>query len=100
MNKDILISIIIPTYNEEDKISLTLKSIHRYFENKKFEYEVLVVDDGSTDNTLSIVKNISSKFNNFIIIKNIINMGKGYSVKRGMMEASGALKLFMMLIVL
>ncbi len=93
--EDILISIVIPTFNEEKRISLTLRMIREYFSNKNFQYEVVVVDDGSTDNTVDIVERNSQLFENFVLIENIKNMGKGYSVKKGMVEASGELKLFM-----
>jgi dolichyl-phosphate beta-glucosyltransferase len=95
MYKDILISIIIPAYNEGHRIASTLSKIHEYFKDKKFKYEVIVVDDGSIDNTVRIVEENSKLFENIVLIENGENMGKGYSVREGMIEASGDLRLFM-----
>lgn len=95
MYKDILISIVIPAYNEGHRISSTLEKIHEYFKNKKFQYEVIVIDDGSLDNTIDVINKCGNLFDNIVLIENGKNMGKGYSVREGMAEASGDLRLFM-----
>lgn len=82
--KNLEISIIIPAYNESLRIETTLRSI-------PFEYEVIVVDDGSKDETISMVE----RFPHVKLLKNEANRGKGYSVKRGMLEARGEYRLFM-----
>ncbi|MEW6679769.1 MAG: dolichyl-phosphate beta-glucosyltransferase [bacterium] len=89
MNK-IYLSVVIPCFNEENRISQTLSKITDYLKNRGFNYEIIVVDDGSTDKTISCLSN----FNNIIILKNEKNMGKGYSVRRGIMEAKGEYILF------
>jgi dolichyl-phosphate beta-glucosyltransferase len=84
------LSIVIPAYNEALRIEATLQAISKYLENQKYSYEIIVVDDGSTDNTIEVVGKYGVK-----IFKNERNMGKGYSVKRGMLSAEGEYRLFM-----
>lgn len=86
-----MISIIIPAYNEEDRIGITLEKIQTYLDQHHPDYEILVVDDGSKDNTINIVKSLNS---NIKIIKQEINQGKGAAVRRGMLEANGDICLF------
>src|SRR3989344_859585 len=88
------LSIIIPAYNEEKRILGTLKEIDYYSTKYPFNYEVLIVDDGSTDNTNIIVDNyILNKFN-FRLFQNSENSGKGYSIRKGVRESTGDLILF------
>lgn len=86
-----MISIIIPAYNEEERIGITLEKIQTYLDQNHPDYEILVVDDGSKDNTTKIVKSLNS---NIKIIKQEINQGKGAAVRRGMLEANGDICLF------
>lgn len=89
------LSIIVPAYNEELRIGKTIESILQYLLKKDWDYEILVVDDGSSDQTVEVVK---KAFGDCGIHKKIIqnerNRGKGYSVKRGMLEATGDFLLF------
>jgi dolichyl-phosphate beta-glucosyltransferase len=80
------ISVVIPAYNEEKRIKTTLEKILRYLDKNKFDYELIVVDDCSADNTINAVK--SFKNSKIRILKNNENMGKGYSVKRGVLASS------------
>lgn len=90
------LSVIIPAYNEEKRILVTLFDIYTYFKDKNFLFEIIIVDDGSTDNTYSLVnKFLSNHFKRYKIIKNSHNRGKGYSVKEGMLRARGDYVLFM-----
>jgi dolichyl-phosphate beta-glucosyltransferase len=83
------LSIIIPAYNEEKRIGPTLAKIYSFLKNKEYSYEVLVVDDGSSDNTVQEVQksNLFSE-NKLKIISNGINRGKGFSVKNGILNSS------------
>lgn len=87
-----MLSIIIPTYNEEQRINATLTKIFYFLEGININSEVILIDDGSKDNTVKIAERF--KKGNLHILKNGINMGKGYSVKRGMLYANGDLLLF------
>jgi len=90
MNKSI--SIVIPAYNEEKRIGLSLIQITKYMDENKYNYEIIIVDDNSTDNTLKIIKNFKS--DKIKIIKNIVNRGKGYSVKKGILNSKHPFVLF------
>ena len=101
MNKPFL-SIIIPAYNEEKRIKNSLTKLINFIEsNNKLNFEIIIIDDGSRDNTNSIIKDFflnchSNCLNyfNFVLIENLINRGKGYSVRRGLEKASGNYILF------
>lgn len=88
------LSVIIPAYNEEKRIPETLRLIDRYLRSKGFRYEIVVVDDGSGDNTVGVVKDFLNCNKNIILLENGRNRGKGYSVKRGVLAAKGEYILF------
>ena len=89
------LSIIIPAYNEEKRIGVTLSKIHDFLRTKDYDYEIIIVDDGSVDKTvLKAQQTILFKENKLGIIKNWINMGKGFSVKRGILASRGDYVLF------
>lgn len=95
VDKKYSISIVVPIYNEEKRIRNTISEIIRYFKNRAIDYEIIVVDDGSSDKSLSIIREVSGE-NNLAIhfLHNMKNMGKGFSVKRGAMFARGDIVLF------
>ncbi len=84
------LSIVIPAYNEEKVIEKTLKEVIEYLEGKSLLYEILVVCDGCKDNTSSIAKKIKQENDKIRIIDRKVNMGKGFSVRQGCLEAKGA----------
>ena len=88
-----LLSVVIPAYNEEERIPATLQSLKEYFKDKDYEYEILVVVDGAEDNTAQVVKD--ANIPNLRLIDNKENCGKGCVVKQGMLEAKGKYRLFM-----
>ncbi len=95
MSESILLTIVIPAYNEERTIGNTLEEIAGYLDKRGFSYEMIVVDDGSTDGTFENAQSCAKLFGDLKVLKNNINMGKGYSVKRGILSARGEYTLFM-----
>jgi len=94
-NQGIYLSVIIPTYNEEKNIGKTLTGVRKFLDAQGYGYEVVVVDDGSTDTTCSIVEIIAEGWPELKIISNEINQGKGAVVKQGVLSAKGKYILFM-----
>ncbi len=87
-----LISIIIPVYNEEKVILFTVKKIIRELQKRSFHYEIIIVNDGSNDDTLKIIKKLESE--KIKILDFPINKGKGHAVKEGMIRAKGDVCLY------
>lgn len=87
------LSIVIPAYNEAGRIGEALDKLIRYLKVKPYDYEIIVIDDGSNDTTREVVLERLKGFP-FSLITNDHNMGKGYSVRRGMLEARGERILF------
>lgn len=87
------LSVIIPCYNEENRIGNTLERINSYLKDQTYEYEIIVVVNGSTDKTEEIVHEFSRRIP-FIVLINEKERGKGRAVKRGMLYAKGKYRLF------
>ena len=88
------LSIIIPAYNEERRLLKTLRRIHEYVTARGLRAEVIVVDDGSTDATAMRVEELKTQYSELRLLANGRNLGKGFSVRHGMLEAKGDLALF------
>jgi len=88
------VSIIIPAYNEEKRLPRTLEQIAKYLAARSFTAEILVVDDGSSDATAQVVESCQGRVARLRLVSNGTNRGKGYSVRHGMIEASGRVALF------
>jgi dolichyl-phosphate beta-glucosyltransferase len=89
------LSIVIPAYNEAKRIGLTLKSVGKYMADKDYQYEIIVVNDGSQDGTREIVEGLKSEVSNIKVVDYADNKGKGYAVRQGMLKAIGDVRLFM-----
>ncbi len=89
------VSIIIPAYNESARIDGTLLSVKRYLAQSDFDHEVIIVDDGSSDDTVETIQRSLADTPELTILINTENRGKGFSVQRGMLAASGEYRLFM-----
>jgi dolichyl-phosphate beta-glucosyltransferase len=87
-------SIVLPAFNESASIGATLEKIFAHAAEQGWRTEVIVVNDGSSDDTGSIVKQFASKQTMLRVIENPGNRGKGYSVRNGMLHAHGDILLF------
>jgi len=85
------ISIVIPAYNEEERLPNTLETIIDYFEKSHKEYEIIVVDDGSSDHTGGIAQQYNPRAKLYKLPK---NLGKGAAVRAGVEQAKGDFILF------
>ncbi|PYX88508.1 MAG: glycosyl transferase, partial [Acidobacteria bacterium] len=87
-------SIIIPAYNESQRIVPTLNKILSYIAEQGWDAELIVVNDGSRDDTAEIVRRYAEKNPMMRLLDNPGNRGKGYSVRNGMLNARGRILLF------
>lgn len=87
-------SIVIPAYNESARLTATLEKVLAYVHTQGWNAEVIVVNDGSRDDTADIVRAFAAKDPTLRLIENPGNRGKGYSVRNGMLHARGELVLF------
>ena len=95
-NHHVKLSIIIPAYNEEDRIIHTLDASLEFLNQQNFESEIIVVSDGGTDHTRSVVEGFDSRSRvDLRVIEYHPNRGKGYAVRTGMLAGSGDMLLFM-----
>jgi glycosyltransferase involved in cell wall biosynthesis len=87
-------SIVVPAYNESARIGDTLRKIVEHLRQQSWNAEVIVVDDGSRDDTFEIVGKIAADNPEIRVVQNPGNQGKGYAVRNGMMNARGQVLLF------
>jgi len=88
------LSIIIPSFNEEQRLPDSLEKIAAYIRERRPNTEVIVVDDGSTDKTAAVAQSYKAKIPNLRVLSNGTNRGKGFSVRLGSLEARGNMTLF------
>lgn len=89
------LSVVIPAYKEKERIGHNLLEIEKFLNAKNFEYEVIVVVDGSPDNTAEVARNYSNQVKNLRVISNEKNHGKGYVVRQGLLETKGKYVVFL-----
>jgi len=87
-------SFVIPAYNESGRLRPTLEAILGHARQQQWELEILVVNDGSSDNTAEIVREYAKAHAPVVLVENPGNRGKGYSVRNGMLHARGDICLF------
>ena len=88
------LTIVIPAYNEAQRIGKTLDKIRDYVKSKNSAIEIIAIDDGSSDQTSQVFRQAAGQFPAMRALRNEPNRGKGYSVRRGVLEARGQLVLF------
>lgn len=87
-------SVIVPAYNEEERIAKTLNKISSFLKSQPYSYEILAVCDGPKDKTADVIRDLKLSVPNLNLIDRKKNMGKGYTVKEGMLAAKGKVRLF------
>jgi glycosyltransferase involved in cell wall biosynthesis len=89
------LSIVVPAYNEAERITPTLREIAAWLAAQKIDGEILVVDDGSSDGTCDVTRTLAREIPNLELVSCSPNRGKGFVVRRGMLAARGARRLYM-----
>ncbi len=87
--KNPYLSIIIPAYNEAARLSASLEKIDAFLRNQTYSAEIIVVENGSTDDTLQLCRAMQARIKNLVVIHED-KRGKGWAVRRGMQAAQGA----------
>lgn len=83
----VFLSVIIPAYNEENRLPDTLKQVFHFLDGQTFTSEVIVVENGSTDKTFAVAQRFAETHKNIRVLQT--EKGKGVAVQRGMLEARG-----------
>jgi dolichyl-phosphate beta-glucosyltransferase len=91
---DLSYSIIIPAYNESERLTVSLPKVLDYIDKEGLQAEVIVVNDGSGDGTAEVVRRFALLHPEIRLVENPGNRGKGYSVRNGMLHAHGNILLF------
>jgi glycosyltransferase involved in cell wall biosynthesis len=86
------VSIVVPAFNEGARIGSSIKKIDAFMRRSPLSYELIVVDDGSADDTAEVVKRSDAK--GLRLVRNGRNQGKGYTVRQGVLAAAGQYVLF------
>jgi dolichyl-phosphate beta-glucosyltransferase len=96
LGEGVRLSVVIPAYNEEQRLGDSLVTIRAALLGRDESAEVIVVDDGSSDGTADVAREVLGAPGGpaFSVLRNEPNRGKGYSVRRGLLAARGALALF------
>jgi dolichyl-phosphate beta-glucosyltransferase len=84
-----LVSLVIPSYNSAQDISQSLHKVQAYFAKQSYIHEVIVVNDGSQDHTAVFLKALAEDYPELVALHNHRNMGKGYSIRKAILESSG-----------
>jgi dolichyl-phosphate beta-glucosyltransferase len=87
-------SIVLPAYNESERIAATIEKIFAFATQRGWQAEIIVVNDGSSDDTAEVVRRSAATRPGVRLLQNPGNRGKGYSVRHGMLQAQGEILLF------
>lgn len=89
-----VLSVVVPAYNEADRLPPTLAAIRAHLDGAGEDYEVIVVDDGSSDATAATASGLCSSWPQLAVLRLEANQGKGAAIRAGMLAARGELRLF------
>jgi dolichyl-phosphate beta-glucosyltransferase len=92
MSNFVDLSIVVPAYNEELRLPPTLEKLHAFLSSQPLRYEIVVVDDGSKDDTCGVVTRMAETMPGLRLVRQIPNRGKGAAVRRGMLDARGQIR--------
>ena len=93
-SNNVLLSVVIPLYNEEKRLMSGFEIIYSFFKDKPYAWEIIFVDDGSADKTRNMIYDIANRYPGVRSVKNKKNLGKGAAVKNGVLSAAGDIVLF------
>lgn len=93
ITNNIYLSVVVPAYNEEQRIGFSLFRIKEYLNSRSLSAEIILVDDGSTDRTAEVAGEIMADYPAFRLITLPVNRGKGAAVRAGVLQARGELVL-------
>jgi dolichyl-phosphate beta-glucosyltransferase len=94
MTLETTVSVVIPAFNEEERLPATVRGAAEYFRNLGKPFELIIVDDGSRDRTAAIALGMRNEYPEMRLLRLAANRGKGYAVRSGVLNCGGSLMLF------
>lgn len=88
------LSVIVPAYNEEKTLDKNIRNFNEYLAKQNYDYEIIIINDGSRDNTESVARKIVTDIPNVKLIHSKENIGKGGAIRNGFSEATGLYQMF------
>ncbi len=88
------LSIVLPAFNEEQRLAASVETINHFLDERFPDAEVIVADDGSTDSTGAVAESCVAQFRRTRLLR-LTHQGKGHAVRQGMLQATGAVRVFM-----
>ena len=88
------LSVVVPAYNEAETLEKNILEFNKYLSRQNYDYEIIIINDGSIDDTAEIAKKLETQFEKLRFINNPVNQGKGAVVKQGFLNSTGRFKLF------
>jgi glycosyltransferase involved in cell wall biosynthesis len=93
-SKKLSLSIVIPAKNEANRLPRTLQHILSYVRERDWDAEIIIVNDGSTDETSDVIRQFAKENSSVVQIDNLVNSGKGSAIRDGILRATGSIVLF------